>query len=38
MARGSLILLSPPLIVQPEHIEEAAGKLDRLLTWVDAQC
>src|SRR5215471_3022728 len=36
MARGSLILLAPPLIVQPEHIDEAVAKLDRVLTWVDA--
>jgi taurine--2-oxoglutarate transaminase len=36
LARGSLILLSPPLIVQPEHIDEAASKLDRVLDWVDA--
>jgi taurine--2-oxoglutarate transaminase len=35
MARGSLILLSPPLIVQPEHIEEAVSKLDRILAWVE---
>jgi taurine--2-oxoglutarate transaminase len=36
MARGSLILLAPPLIVQPEHIDEAASKLDRVLSWVDS--
>jgi taurine--2-oxoglutarate transaminase len=36
LARGSLILLSPPLIVQPEHIDEAVSKLDRVLNWVDA--
>jgi taurine--2-oxoglutarate transaminase len=36
MARGSLILLAPPLIVQPEHIDEAVSKLDRVLSWVDA--
>ncbi|MBI1916204.1 MAG: aminotransferase class III-fold pyridoxal phosphate-dependent enzyme [Planctomycetes bacterium] len=36
LARGSLILLAPPLIVQPEHIDEAATKLDRVLSWVDA--
>jgi taurine--2-oxoglutarate transaminase len=35
LARGSLIVLSPPLIVQPEHIEEALQKLDRVLAWVD---
>lgn len=36
LARGSLILLAPPLIVQPEHIDEAVAKLDRVLDWVDA--
>src|SRR5262245_24826920 len=36
MARGSLILVAPPLIVQPEHIDEALAKLDRVLSWVDA--
>src|SRR5262245_15841519 len=35
MARGSLILLAPPLIVQPEHVEEAVAKLDRVLALVD---
>jgi taurine--2-oxoglutarate transaminase len=35
MARGSLILLSPPLIVQHEHIEEAVANLDRVLTWIE---
>jgi taurine--2-oxoglutarate transaminase len=35
LARGSLILLAPPLIVQPMQIDEAADKLDRLLGWVD---
>jgi taurine---2-oxoglutarate transaminase len=34
LARGSLILLAPPLIVQPEHVDEAVAKLDRVLTWV----
>jgi len=37
LARGSLILLSPPLILQPEHIEEATKKLDRVLSWIEAQ-
>jgi len=36
MARGSLILMAPPLIVRPEHIDEAVAKLDRVLGWVDA--
>src|SRR3954470_22403808 len=36
LARGSLIMLAPPLIVQPEHIDEAATKLDRVLSWVDS--
>jgi taurine--2-oxoglutarate transaminase len=34
LARGSLLLLSPPLVVQPEHIDEAMGKLDRVLSWI----
>ena len=34
MARGSLIILSPPLIAQPEHIQEAVTKLDHVLTWI----
>jgi adenosylmethionine-8-amino-7-oxononanoate aminotransferase len=33
--RGGLILLSPPLIIQPEHIDEAITKLDRLLSWLE---
>src|SRR5215468_2020707 len=36
MARGNLILMAPPLIVQAEHIDEAVAKLDRVLSWVDA--
>ena len=36
MARGSLILVAPPLVAQPEHVDEAVGKLDRVLSWVDA--
>jgi taurine--2-oxoglutarate transaminase len=36
MVRGSLILVAPPLIVQPEHIDEGVAKLDRVLSWVDA--
>jgi taurine--2-oxoglutarate transaminase len=35
MTRGSLLLLSPPLIIQPQHIEEAVAKLDRVLAEVD---
>jgi adenosylmethionine-8-amino-7-oxononanoate aminotransferase len=35
LPRGNLLMLSPPLIVQPEHIEEAMTKLDRLLTWLE---
>jgi taurine--2-oxoglutarate transaminase len=36
LARGSLLVLAPPLIVGPEHIDEAAAKLDRLLAWVES--
>ena len=35
LARGSLLMFAPPLIVQPEHIAEAAEKVDRLLTWLE---
>jgi taurine--2-oxoglutarate transaminase len=35
LARGSLILLSPPLMVTPEQIEEAVRKLDGILSWVE---
>ncbi len=37
MARGGLLILSPPLIVEPKHIDEATEKLDRLLRWVATQ-
>ncbi len=33
LARGGLLLLAPPLIVQPEQIDEAVRKLDRVLSW-----
>jgi len=36
LARGSLILLAPPLIVQPVHIDEAVSKLERVLGWVES--
>jgi taurine--2-oxoglutarate transaminase len=36
LARGSLLLLAPPLILQPEHIDEGVAKLDRLLTWLES--
>lgn len=35
LARGSLLMLAPPLIVQPEHIREAVEKLDRVLGWLE---
>jgi taurine---2-oxoglutarate transaminase len=35
LPRGNLLMCSPPLIVQPEHIDEAMTKLDRLLTWLE---
>jgi taurine--2-oxoglutarate transaminase len=35
LARGCLLLLSPPLIVRPEDVEEGVEKLDRLLEWID---
>ena len=35
LARGNLLLLAPPLIVEPAQIEEAVTKLDGVLEWVD---
>jgi taurine--2-oxoglutarate transaminase len=35
LARGSLLLLAPPLIINEEHIKEATNKLDRVLSWID---
>ncbi|MCS7161109.1 MAG: aminotransferase class III-fold pyridoxal phosphate-dependent enzyme [Gemmatales bacterium] len=35
--RNHLILLAPPLIIEPHHLEEASVKLDRVLAWVDEQ-
>jgi taurine--2-oxoglutarate transaminase len=35
LPRGNLLMVSPPLIVQPEHIDEGMTKLDRLLTWLE---
>lgn len=37
LARGSLIMLAPPLIVLPQHIDEAVEKLEKVLTWVEQQ-
>jgi taurine--2-oxoglutarate transaminase len=37
LARGSLIMLCPPLIVTAEHIEEAVTKLDRVLKWLEQE-
>jgi len=36
-ARASLILISPPLVITPEHIAEASDKLDRVLSWLETQ-
>jgi hypothetical protein len=35
LARGSLILLSPPLIIEPAQIDEGIAKLDRVLAWLE---
>jgi taurine--2-oxoglutarate transaminase len=35
LARGSLLMLSPPLIIQPAEIDEMVQKLDRVLTWLE---
>jgi taurine--2-oxoglutarate transaminase len=37
LARGSLLVLAPPLIMREEHIVEGIEKLDRVLTWVEEQ-
>lgn len=37
LARGSLLVLAPPLIVQAAEIDEAIEKLNRVLGWVGAQ-
>jgi taurine--2-oxoglutarate transaminase len=37
LARGSLILLAPPLIVLPQHIDEAVEKLENILSWLEKQ-
>ncbi|MFN4260312.1 MAG: aminotransferase class III-fold pyridoxal phosphate-dependent enzyme [Gemmataceae bacterium] len=34
LARGSLILIAPPLIITPEEIDEGIVKLDTVLTWL----
>jgi taurine--2-oxoglutarate transaminase len=36
-ARGSLLLLAPPLILQSEHVEEAVAKLDQILAWLETE-
>ena len=33
MVRGGLIILAPPLVVEPLHIDEAIAKLDSVLKW-----
>src|SRR5260370_2603063 len=35
LARGSLIIPAPPLILQPVHIEEGVEQMDRVLGWLD---
>jgi taurine--2-oxoglutarate transaminase len=37
LARGSLIVLAPPLIVEPGEIDEAVAMLDRVLAWLEQQ-
>lgn len=36
-ARGGLLLLAPPLIVEPGHLDEAIEKLDQLLKWIEQE-
>jgi taurine--2-oxoglutarate transaminase len=35
LARGSLLMLAPPLVIQPEQIDEGVAKLDRVLGWLE---
>jgi taurine--2-oxoglutarate transaminase len=35
LARGNLIMLSPPLTIGEEHVSEVIDKLDRVLSMVD---
>jgi adenosylmethionine-8-amino-7-oxononanoate aminotransferase len=35
LARGSLILLAPPLIVTPDDVEEGVTMLARVLAWLE---
>lgn len=37
LTRASLVLIAPPLIINAEQIEEAVGKLDRVLSWLEKQ-
>jgi adenosylmethionine-8-amino-7-oxononanoate aminotransferase len=37
LARASLLIIAPPLIIDEQQIHEGVEKLDRLLGWVDAQ-
>src|SRR5262249_50821870 len=37
LARGSLLLLAPPLIIEPGQIDEGLAKLDSVLGWVERQ-
>src|SRR5262249_61924317 len=37
IARASLLILAPPLIVGEPHIREGVEKLDGLLSWIDTQ-
>jgi len=35
LARGSLLMLSPPLIITEEHVDEGIDKLGRVLSSID---
>ncbi|HMC64795.1 MAG TPA: aminotransferase class III-fold pyridoxal phosphate-dependent enzyme, partial [Gemmataceae bacterium] len=35
LARASLLVIAPPLIVEPEQIEEGVAKLDHVLGWLE---
>ena len=36
LARGNLILIAPPLVVNTDQISEGIQKLDHVLTWLDS--
>jgi taurine--2-oxoglutarate transaminase len=35
LARGSLLVIAPPLIITPEQIADGIARLDRVLSWIE---